>query len=145
MPSAIFSTKGRLTTRWRSGSTIEVWPSSQRLGTRCHAVARGEPGASGACPGDYRARSEYPGQPGSRTAGRPRGQTEPLGVPAHGGAGASDRRNGIPGERSRDVLVGVSRLKKDQITERGAWMARRDEREYREYLSEEQRRQPRCP
>ena len=36
-------------------------------------------------------------------------------------------------------------LNKDQIAERGARMARRDDREYREYLREEQRRQPRGP
>jgi len=36
-------------------------------------------------------------------------------------------------------------LNKDQIAERGARMARRDDREYREYLREEQRRQPGCP
>ena len=32
-----------------------------------------------------------------------------------------------------------------QVRERGARMARRDEREYREHLREEQRRQPGCP
>ena len=36
-------------------------------------------------------------------------------------------------------------LNEDQIAERGARMARRDDREYREYLREEQRRQPGCP
>ncbi len=36
-------------------------------------------------------------------------------------------------------------LNDDQIAERGARMARRDDREYREYLREEQRRQPGCP
>ena len=36
-------------------------------------------------------------------------------------------------------------LNEDQIVERGARMARRDDREYREYLREEQRRQPGCP
>ena len=40
---------------------------------------------------------------------------------------------------------GLSTLKKDQIAERGARLARRDDREYREYLREEQRRQPGCP
>src|SRR5258706_11667376 len=40
---------------------------------------------------------------------------------------------------------GPSTLNKDQIAERGARMARRDDREYREYLREEQRRQPGCP
>ncbi len=39
--------------------------------------------------------------------------------------------------------VGASRLKRDQIAERGARMASRDDREYREYLSEEHRRQAR--
>ena len=33
----------------------------------------------------------------------------------------------------------------DRFSERGARMARRDDREYREYLREEQRRQPGCP
>jgi hypothetical protein len=36
-------------------------------------------------------------------------------------------------------------LNKDQIAERGARMARRDDRGYREYLKEEQRSQPGCP
>jgi len=36
-------------------------------------------------------------------------------------------------------------LSKEGIPERGARMARRDDREYREYLREEQRRQPGCP
>ena len=40
---------------------------------------------------------------------------------------------------------GPSTLNEDQIAERGARMARRDDREYREYLREEQRRQPGCP
>jgi len=40
---------------------------------------------------------------------------------------------------------GPSTLNKDQIAERGARMARRDDREYREYLREEQRSQPGCP
>jgi hypothetical protein len=40
---------------------------------------------------------------------------------------------------------GLSTLNEDQIAERGARMARRDDREYREYLREEQRRQPGCP
>ena len=43
------------------------------------------------------------------------------------------------------VTSGLSTLNKDQIAERGARMARRDDREYREYLSEEQRRQTGCP
>ena len=40
---------------------------------------------------------------------------------------------------------GLSTLKKDQIAERGARLARRDDREYREYLREEQRSQTGCP
>jgi len=36
-------------------------------------------------------------------------------------------------------------MKKDQIAERGARLARRDDREYSQYLREEQRRQPGCP
>jgi hypothetical protein len=40
---------------------------------------------------------------------------------------------------------GRSTVNKDQIAERGARMARRDDREYREYSREEQRRQPGCP
>jgi len=40
---------------------------------------------------------------------------------------------------------GLYRLNEDQIAERGARMARRDDREYREYLRKEQRSQPGCP
>jgi hypothetical protein len=40
---------------------------------------------------------------------------------------------------------GLSSLNEDQIAARGARMARRDDREYREYLREEQRSQPGCP
>ena len=40
---------------------------------------------------------------------------------------------------------GLSPLNEYWIPERGARMARRDDREYREYLREEQRRQPGCP
>ena len=40
---------------------------------------------------------------------------------------------------------GLSPLNEDRIPERGARMARRDDREYREYLREEQRSQPGCP
>src|SRR5205807_1058191 len=47
--------------------------------------------------------------------------------------------------RSRPLPSGPSTLNEDQIAERGARMARRDDREYREYLSEEQRSQPGCP
>ena len=39
----------------------------------------------------------------------------------------------------------MSTLKKDQIAERGARLARRDDREYREYVREEQRSQTGCP
>ena len=39
---------------------------------------------------------------------------------------------------------GLYRLNEDQIAERGARMARRDDREYREYLKEEQRRPRGC-
>ena len=45
----------------------------------------------------------------------------------------------------RTTASGLYRLNKDQIAERGARMARRDDREYREYLREEQRSQPGCP
>jgi hypothetical protein len=40
---------------------------------------------------------------------------------------------------------GPSTVKKDQIAERGARLARRDDRKYREYVREEQRRQTGCP
>ena len=46
----------------------------------------------------------------------------------------------IPGRTS-----GLSSLKRSWIPERGARMARRDDREYREYLRETQRSQPGCP
>ena len=39
---------------------------------------------------------------------------------------------------------GLCRLNEDKIAERGARMARRDDREYREYLREEQRSQAGC-
>src|SRR5207237_3024897 len=45
----------------------------------------------------------------------------------------------------REAARGLSWLNEDRIAERGARMARRDDREYREYLREEQRRQPGCP
>jgi hypothetical protein len=53
----------------------------------------------------------------------------------------------IASRRSRSLVgaSGLYRLKKDRIPERGARMARRDDREYREYLREEQRSQPGCP
>jgi uncharacterized protein len=44
-----------------------------------------------------------------------------------------------------DGSSGLSTLNKDQIAERGARVARRDDRECREYLREEQRSQPGCP
>jgi hypothetical protein len=40
---------------------------------------------------------------------------------------------------------GPSTLNEDQIAERGARMARRDDQAYREYVREEQRSQPGCP
>ena len=40
---------------------------------------------------------------------------------------------------------GLSSLNEDQIAERGARLARRDDRAYRESASEEQRRQLGCP
>ena len=40
---------------------------------------------------------------------------------------------------------GLSTVNEDQIAERGARLARRDDREYRKYSREEQRRQPGCP
>jgi hypothetical protein len=43
------------------------------------------------------------------------------------------------------MASGLYRLNKDQIPERGARLTRRDDREYREYLREEQRRQTGCP
>jgi hypothetical protein len=47
--------------------------------------------------------------------------------------------------RLRRTASGPPTLNEDQIAERGARMARRDDREYREYLREEQRSQPGCP
>jgi|RhiMetdeSRZDD1v2_1073273.scaffolds.fasta_scaffold18544_2 hypothetical protein len=72
-----------------------------------------------------------------------------IGTGLHGGSA----------RRSRLASSGLSTLNEDQIAERGArtpphgahsapWgprMARRDDREYREYLKEEQRSQPGCP
>ena len=46
---------------------------------------------------------------------------------------------------ARATPSGLSSLNEDQIAERGARLARRDDREYREYLREEQRSQPGCP
>src|SRR5215210_7233083 len=57
---------------------------------------------------------------------------------------SSMRSSRHPGPRSSPIS-GLSTLNKDQIAERGARMARRDDREYREYLREEQRSQPGCP
>jgi hypothetical protein len=45
----------------------------------------------------------------------------------------------------REHLVFRIRDPLTNFAERGARMARRDDREYREYLREEQRRQPGCP
>src|SRR5712671_5058799 len=45
----------------------------------------------------------------------------------------------------KESANGPSTLNEDQSAERGARMARRDDREYREYLREEQRSQPGCP
>ena len=42
-------------------------------------------------------------------------------------------------------ISGPSTLNEDQIAERGDRMARRNDREYRQYLREEQRSQPGCP
>jgi hypothetical protein len=44
-----------------------------------------------------------------------------------------------------EITSGPCRLFVEWISERGARMARRDEREYPEYLSEEQRGRPRGP
>src|SRR5712691_81572 len=44
-----------------------------------------------------------------------------------------------------EFTSGLSRPNKDQLPERGARMARRDDRAYREYVREEQRSQPGCP
>src|SRR6516225_3403117 len=43
------------------------------------------------------------------------------------------------------ITSGLSTLNEDQFAERGARVARLDDREYREYLREEQRSQPGCP
>ena len=43
------------------------------------------------------------------------------------------------------LTSGLSTLKKDQIAERGARLARRDDRECREHVREEQRSQQGCP
>ena len=45
---------------------------------------------------------------------------------------------------SEPAASGLSALNRDQIAERGTRMARRDDREYREYLREEQRRPRGC-
>src|SRR5205809_438954 len=42
-------------------------------------------------------------------------------------------------------ISGASTLNKDQIAERGARLARRDDRAYREYVRKEQRSQTGCP
>ena len=61
-------------------------------------------------------------------------------TPGFGSRGAA-----LVSELAAHTPSGLSTLNKDQIAERGARMARRDDREYREYLREEQRRQPGCP
>ena len=43
------------------------------------------------------------------------------------------------------MASGLSTLKEDQIGERGARLARREERAYWAYVSDEQRRQTGCP
>ena len=43
----------------------------------------------------------------------------------------------LTARRGRSGDYGLYRLNEDQIAERGARMARRDDREYREYLREE--------
>src|SRR6266702_3631666 len=50
-----------------------------------------------------------------------------------------------PESRGAFETSGQSTLIKDQIAERGARLAKRDDREYREYLREEQRSQTGCP
>ena len=42
-------------------------------------------------------------------------------------------------------MNGLSSLNQDRIAARGAWLARRDDHAYREYVRVEQRRQPRGP
>ena len=44
-----------------------------------------------------------------------------------------------------DVPSGLSAVNKDLIAERGAWIARRDDRACREHVREEQRSEPGCP
>ena len=53
------------------------------------------------------------------------------------------RRSGDPNAYSE--LVGLYRLNRSWIAERGARLAGRDDRAYREYSREEQRRQEGCP
>ena len=52
---------------------------------------------------------------------------------------------GLPGEARQAPASGLSTLKEDQIAERGARLARREERAYWAYVSDEQRRQTGCP
>ena len=62
--------------------------------------------------------------------------------------GSMDSSRWRKGEARGSIALrasGLYRLNKDQIAERGARLARRDDREYREYLREEQRSQPRGP
>ena len=80
------------------------------------------------------------------TTARPRRFTCSCGTSPRGSKASLPRtiieRRVLPVRRTTS---GLSTLKKDQIAERGARLARRDDREYREYLREEQRRQPGCP
>src|SRR3954466_12498079 len=50
-----------------------------------------------------------------------------------------------PRYAGQPITSGPSTVNEDQIAERGARMARRDDRECRGYLREEQRSQPGCP
>src|SRR6266550_7306203 len=59
--------------------------------------------------------------------------------------GQECEQNGEDDRHRRTWTSGPSTLNEDQIVERGARMARRDDRAYREYVREEQRRQPGCP
>ena len=55
------------------------------------------------------------------------------------------RNVSLRADASGQAASGLSTLTEDQFAERGARVARRDDREYREYLREEQRSQPGCP
>ena len=60
-------------------------------------------------------------------------------------SGERERVGESEGQSPSDEPSGAPPLNRDQIAERGARMARRDDREYLAYLREEQRRQPGCP